>query len=67
MVSKMKNMAIGILIYIIGITVIIFNNTYQLTNSTLQNRYLLFSFLCLLAGVLFYYIYNQDKLKKLLR
>jgi|GEM_PF-5291224 len=55
---------ISILVWIIGVSIIIFNNGFQLINSLILNNNLLISFLVVTIGVSVYGIYNKTKLKK---
>ena len=65
--AKTKTLIISAMVYILSLVVLVFNNVYQLSTIVTDNKNLLTSLLVFLGVVLFYYIYNQNELKKLLR
>jgi len=55
---------LSILIWIISISVIIFNNGFQLFNSIMLNQDLLIAFLIIVFGVSYYGIKNKKEIFK---
>jgi len=57
----------SVIFWIIAVSIVFFNNAFQLTIALLENSNLLASFLLITIGVTIYGIYNRNKLIRDLR
>ena len=61
---KKITLLLAVMVWIFGMTIVIFNNLYQIWNPLIENTNVRLSFILILIAVTFYSIVNKNKLKK---
>jgi len=57
-------LVISVITFVIGTSIVVFNNAFQLGRLLIDNKNLITSFVALLVGVVIYSIVNREKLRE---